>query len=393
MELKNRLVRSATHEGMSDENGFPTQDLFKLYERLAKGGIGLITTGFAFVCRDGKSPFIGMQGIDSDEHTPKYRELVEHVHQNGTKIAMQIVHCGRQTTKEAIGMQPLAPSPVKDQSFFVMPREMTDEDIERIFEAFTQASRRVKESGFDAVQIHGAHGFLVNQFLCPHTNRRKDKWGGTLENRMRFVEELYDRCRRQVGDDYPILIKINAYDNMKKGLKLEEGVVMAKMMAKMGFDGIEVSCGIGEDGFATLRGDIPLDVFLDEWDMYKNKNPLFRFVMRRFGKKLIKPPQLTQAFNLESARAIKAAINIPVFLGGGITDPAEIEGIVESGDADYISLSRALIADPKFPEKIRQGSRKAAGCIHCNLCSAYMMSEPLRCYRGKRINRRTQVSD
>ena len=392
LELKNRLVRSATHEGMSDENGFPTRDLFKLYERLAKGGIGLITTGFAFVCHDGKSPFIGMQAIDSDEHIPKYRELVEHVHQHGAKIAMQIVHCGRQTTKEAIGMQPLAPSPVKDQSLFVKPREMADEDIERILEAFAQASRRVRESGFDAVQIHGGHGFLVNQFLCPHTNRRKDKWGGTLENRMRFVEELYDRCRRQVGDDYPILIKINAYDNMKKGLKIEESVVMAKMMADMGFDGIEVSCGIGEDGFATLRGDVPLDVFLDEWDMYKNKNPLFRFVMRHFGKKLIKPPQLTQAFNRESAKAIKAAINIPVFLVGGITDPAAIEQIVESGDADYISLSRALIADPKFPERIRQGSRKTAGCIHCNLCSAYLISEPIRCYRGKKINRHAQSS-
>ena len=392
MELKNRLVRSATHEGMSDENGFPTPALYKLYERLAKGGIGLIATGFAFVCRDGKSPVIGMQGIDSDEHIPKYRKLVEHVHQHGTKIAMQIVHSGRQTTKEAIGIQPLAPSPVKDQSFFVTPREMTDEDIERILEAFAQASRRVRESGFDAVQIHGAHGFLVNQFLCPHTNRRKDKWGGPIENRMRFVEALYDRCRRQVGDDYPILIKINANDNMKKGLKLEESVVMAKMMAEMGFDGIEVSCGIGEDGFSTFRGDVPIEVFLDEWEVFKNKNPLFRFVMRHFGKKLIKPPALTQAFNLEGARAIKAAVNIPVFLVGGITDPAAIEQIVESGDADFISLSRALIADPKFPERIKEGSRKLADCIHCNLCSAYMISEPLRCYRGKRIQRNAPIS-
>ncbi len=166
MELKNRLVRSATHEGMADENGFPTQDLFKLYERMAKGGVGLIITGFAFVCRDGKSPFIGMQGIDSDEHIPKHRELVEHVHQNGTKIAMQIVHCGRQTTKEGIGMQPLAPSPVKDQSFFVMPREMTDEDIERIFEAFAQACRRVRESGFDAARFTEPTGFWSTSFFA-----------------------------------------------------------------------------------------------------------------------------------------------------------------------------------------------------------------------------------
>ncbi len=392
MELKNRLVRSATHEGMADENGFPTRNLFELYEGLAKGGVGLIITGYAFVSHDGKSPFIGMQGIDKDEYIPKYRKLVDTVHQHGAKIAMQIVHCGRQTTKEAIGMQPLAPSPVKDKSLFVMPGEMTNEDIERIIEAFAQASRRVMESGFDAVQIHGAHGFLINQFLCPHTNRRKDKWGGSLENRIRFVKELYKQCRRQVGDDYPILIKINAYDNMKKGLKLEESVVMAKRMAEMGFDGIEVSCGIGEDGFSTFRGEFPLDVFLDEWDMYKNKNPLFRFMMRRFGKKLIKPLQLTQAFNLESAQAIKTAINIPVFLVGGVTDPAIMERIVKSGDVDYISLSRALIADPKFPKKIRKGSQKISGCIHCNLCAAYSICEPLQCYRGKKINRHVQLS-
>ena len=387
MELKNRLVRSATHEGMADDNGFPTQDLFKLYERLAKGGVGLIITGYALVSRDGKSPFLGMQGIDRDEHIPKYRELVDHVHQNGAKIAMQIVHCGRQTTKEAIGMDPLAPSPVKDKSLFVMPREMTDEDIKRIIEAFAQACRRARESGFDAVQIHGAHGFLINQFLCPHTNRRKDQWGGSIENRMRFLKELYYRCRQEVGDDYPILIKINAHDNMKKGLKLEESVVMAEMMAGMGFDGIEVSCGIGEDGMSTFRGDVPVEAFLDEWPMYKNKDPLFRFVMRHFGRKMIKSPPLTQAFNRESVKAIKAKVNIPVFLVGGITDPVAMEEIVNSGDADYISLSRALITDPKFPEKIRAGNPKPSGCIHCNLCAAYLVSEPLRCYHGKMIRR------
>jgi len=387
MALKNRFVRSATHEGMADENGFPTRDLFNLYERLAKGGVGLIITGYAFVSRDGKSPFLGMQGIDSDDHIPKYRELVDHVHEHGAKIAMQIVHCGRQTTKEALGIEPLAPSPVKDKSLFVMPQEMMDEDIKRIIEAFAQACRRVRESGFDAVQLHGAHGYLINQFLCPHTNRRKDQWGGSIENRMRFVRELYYRCRRQVGDDYPILIKINAYDNMKKGLKLEESVVMAEMMAGMGFDGIEVSCGIGEDGLSTFRGDFPVEAFLDEWPMYKSKDPLFRFVMRHFGKRMIKPPPLTQAFNREGARAIKAKVNIPVFLVGGITDPAIMEEIVNSGDADYISLSRALIADPKFPERIREGSLKLSGCIHCNLCAAYLVSDPLRCYRGKMIGR------
>lgn len=383
MELKNRLVRSATHEGMADRNGFPTQDLLRLYERLAKGGVGLIITGFAFVTPDGKSPFVGMQGIHTDDHISRYRELVQCAHENGARIAMQIAHCGRQTTREAIGTEPMGPSAVKEKSLFVKPREMTEEDIERIIEGFAQAARRVKEAGFDAVQIHAAHGYLVNQFLCPHTNRRKDRWGGSLENRMRFVREIYERCRKQVGDNFPILIKINGTDNMKDGLKIEESAVMAQMMGEMGFDGIEVSCGIMEDGYSMLRGNVPVEVILSEWPMYRSKGPLFRFIMEYFGRKIIKPPPMIQAYNRESARTIKSKVKVPVFLVGGITDPPSMEEIIEKGDADYISLCRALIADPAFPEKVRNGSREPSRCIHCNLCGAYLISRPLKCYYGK----------
>jgi 2,4-dienoyl-CoA reductase-like NADH-dependent reductase (Old Yellow Enzyme family) len=150
MLLKNRLVRSATNEAMADENGFPTERLFKLYEGLAKGGVGLIITGYAYVARDGKSN--AMLGIDSDELIPRYRELVNQVHKNGAKIAMQINHCGRQTTKEMTGSQPIAPSTVKEKVFLVKPQEMKEDDIERIIEAFAQSARRVKEGGFDALQ-------------------------------------------------------------------------------------------------------------------------------------------------------------------------------------------------------------------------------------------------
>lgn len=382
MELKNRLVRSATYEGMADENGFPTENLFELYKRLAQGGVGLIITGLSFVSRDGKID--AMNGIDSDEHIPKYKELVNLVHENDSKIAMQIAHCGRQTSADMIKTQPLAPSAVKDNAFLAKPREMTEQDIERIIEAFGQASRRVKESNFDAVQLHGAHGYLINEFLCPHTNRRKDKWGGSIENRMRFVEKIYNLCREKVGDDFPILIKISVYDNMKKGLKKEEGVIMAEMMADMGFDGIEVSCGIAEDGNSSVRGDMPIDAILETLPMYKNKNALFHFVMRHFGEKLIKRVPFTQAYSRDNAKEIKSKINIPVFLVGGMIDPKVIEDVVEKGDADYISLSRALINNPKFPNKIKEGSGELSKCLHCNLCLFCGMSEPLRCYYGKR---------
>ena len=386
LELKNRIVRSATHEGMSDENGFPQPALLKLYERLARGGAGLIVTGYARVSRDGNSNLLGMQAIDRDDHIPAYRELVERVHACGARIAMQIAHCGRQTTRQAAGARPMAPSAVKDHALLITPRPMTGPDIERIIDAFAQAARRVKAAGFDAVQLHAAHGYLLNQFLSPYTNRRTDQWGGSIENRMRIIREIYQRCRDLVGEDYPILIKINAYDTRKKGLRLEESVIMARMMSDMGFDGIEVSCGIFEDNFSTIRGDAPLDVIVDDWDIYQRKNAFYRWTMKHLGSRIIKPLPFSEAYNREAAKTIKAAVAVPVFLVGGLNNPPTMALAIEQGHADYISLSRALIADSGFPNKIAAGSTEPSRCIHCNLCMAYATRRPLRCYHGKRLN-------
>jgi len=355
MELKNRLVRSATHEGMSDDNGCPTPQLFKLYERLAKGGIGLLITGYAYVSRDGISPFFGMQAIDRDELIPKYHDLVDLVHQNGAKIAMQIAHSGRQTMDFIIGTQPIAPSAVLDTGTGVMPREMTEEDIERVIEDFAQAARRVKDAGFDAVQIHCAHGYLLSTFICPHTNRRTDQWGGSTENRLRIVSEIFQRCRQQVGDDYPIMIKYSSWDKMDNGLSPEEGIRVGQMMAEMGYDCIEVSAGIFEDGGSTVYGNAQLGTI---------------------------PPQ---AYNRHVARELKSKVQVPVILVGGITDPVVMDEIIQSGDADFVSMCRALISDPTLPNKIKKGKTDPSRCIHCNLCTGYLFTQPLRCYYGKTL--------
>jgi 2,4-dienoyl-CoA reductase-like NADH-dependent reductase (Old Yellow Enzyme family) len=355
LELKNRLVRSATHEGMSEEDGSPKRALFKLYERLAKGGVGLIITGYAYVSKDGISPLYRMQAMDRDELIGKYRGLVDRVHEEGAKIAMQIAHCGRQTFDFVVGTQPIAPSAVLDTSTGVLPREMTEDDIERIIEDFAQGARRVKEAGFDAVQIHCAHGYLLSSFISPYTNRRKDQWGGTTENRVRIVGEIYKRCRAQVGYDYPILVKYSSWDKMENGLRPEEGVIVGQMMADMGFDGIEVSAGIFEDGGSMVSGNAPIG---------------------------IRPPQ---AYNRHVAKALKSKVNVPVMLVGGITDPKVMEEIVESGDADYISMCRALISDPALPRKIQEGKLEPARCIQCNLCGDYCSTRPLHCYHGKTL--------
>ena len=141
-----------------------------------------------------------------------------------------------------------------------------------------------------------------------------------------------------------------------------------------------------EDGNSLARGDMPLDVFIKEWDVFKRKDPIYKFIMSHFGEKIIKPLPFTPAYNLESAKEIKARVNIPVFVVGGVTEPKTMKEIVEKGSADYISLCRALIADPKFPEKVRADSPELSRCIHCNLCIGYMYNKPLRCYHGQRIN-------
>jgi 2,4-dienoyl-CoA reductase-like NADH-dependent reductase (Old Yellow Enzyme family) len=202
MQLKNRLVRSATFERMFDREGYPTSELSQLYEKLARGGVGLIITGFASVSADGKSPYSAR--IDNDDLIPKFREITGTVHEYDCRIAMQINHAGRQTVRGLAG-KPIAPSAVKNKVTFSVPREMTDEDIERVINDYAKAAVRVKEAGFDAVQIHAAHGMLINQFISPYTNRRKDQWGGSLENRTRFLKEIYLRCRKNLGDNYPIL--------------------------------------------------------------------------------------------------------------------------------------------------------------------------------------------
>jgi 2,4-dienoyl-CoA reductase-like NADH-dependent reductase (Old Yellow Enzyme family) len=384
MTLRNRLVRSATFEGMADAEGVPSAQLAEHYERLARGGVGLIITGYAYVSRDGRNNADGMAAIDRDALVPIWRSLVDRVHAAGAPIALQIAHCGRQTTAAYVGGQPMGPSAVFDTALLNRSRAMSEADIERVIDAFGQAARRAKEAGFDAVQVHGAHGYLINQFLSPHSNRRRDRWGGTLDNRMRFVREVYKRCRAAVGEDYPILIKLSAYDAMRRGIRLPEGVQIAEQLAAMGIDGIEVSSGVGEDGPRFLRGDLPFDVIVQEWQAYRRLPWILRLIIRVFGRFIVRPPRLRPGFNLEACRAIKSRVQVPVFSVGGITEPEMMREIIERGDADYVSLSRALIANPKLPKQIEAGAESPSTCIHCNLCFGYMGRRPLRCYHGKR---------
>jgi 2,4-dienoyl-CoA reductase-like NADH-dependent reductase (Old Yellow Enzyme family) len=369
---------------MSDQRGRPLEALKKKYVQLAKGGAGAIITGYAGIHRNGKSPLYRMLMIDNDSLIDSYRELVDAVHAHDTPIILQIAHCGRQTRSKITGHQPVAPSAIRDKFYNEdMPRELSDSDIEDLIDRFVKSVWRGKKAGFDGVQLHGAHGYLLSQFLSPHMNRRTDKWGGNTENRFRIVHEILMRARQKVGD-FPILIKINGHEGRKKGLRVEEAVVIAKLLEQSGCSGIEVSCGVVEDGFYTIRGEqVPMEAVLAYTFRYKRLPGLVKSMIRPFGNKLSPRIDPLTLYNVPASQAVKEAVSLPVIVVGGIKSLDDITGILESNQADFVSMSRPFIIEPNIVNKFKSGRQTRSKCIACNFCCIVQEEKPLRCYHGK----------
>lgn len=337
MTVKNRFVRSATAERAVDERGFVTDEMFEVYRKLAEGGVGLLITGHAYVHESGRTG-LTQTAIDKDAYVPRLAELVDATHSVAAdcKIVIQISHGGRQVSRDSV-REPIAPSAVTDKSTNTTPREMTEAEIEVCIDAFAQAARRAKDAGFDGVQLHSAHGFLISEFNSPYTNRRADKWGGSLENRRRFLLEVYRRVREVVGNEYPVLVKLNTADYVAEGgLAIEDSVQIAKTLSDAGIDAIETSGGMYEsiDGQGAARRVQNTD---------------------------------EEAYFAPNAAKIQQAVNVPVILVGGLLSTSVMEDVIQKGVADLFSLSRPLIREPDLPNKIKAGKEKA-DCISCNGC-------------------------
>jgi 2,4-dienoyl-CoA reductase-like NADH-dependent reductase (Old Yellow Enzyme family) len=306
-----------------------------MYEALARGGVGLIITGYAYVREDGKSSS-SQAAIYDDEFIPAYKRLTERLKPYPTRLVLQIAHGGRQSIPQACNDKPIAPSPVPYPLTKLTPREMTEDDIWEIINCFAQAARRAREAGFHGVQLHAAHGYLLSQFISPFTNKRKDRWGGSVESRAMMLLGVLKACRKEVGRDYPILVKLNSDDCMEGGLKVEGAVKTASMLDKAGIDGIEVSGGIGDSFPSACRPDI------------KSPNE--------------------EAYFATNAKKIKEAVSVHVICVGGIRSREVMESIISTGKADMVSMSRPFIREPDLVEKLRKGLSDKAACISCNQC-------------------------
>lgn len=382
--LKNRIIRSATHEGMADEKGQPTEQLKKLYVRLAKGGVGAIITGYAGVAAAGKSSLLGMTMIDSDDLIPAYRELTDAVHAFDTPVIMQIAHCGRQTRSRVTGLPTQAPSAVRD-SFFSedVPRQMSEDDIQATIKHFASAVSRAKKAGFDGVQLHLAHGYLLSEFLSAYTNRRQDRWGGSTENRYRIVARIFEKARALVGN-YPILVKINAYDGRRKGMRVDEAVRIARLLEQSGCAAIEVSCGVVEDGLYTMRSEkLPAEAALSYTFKYKKLPGWIKKIAKPFLENLMKQPRPLLKYNLEAAGKIKAAVNIPVIAVGGFNTLPDIQYAIEDAGIDFVSMSRPFIIEANIVNRFQSGDQTKSRCIMCNYCVLIAEERPLKCYYGR----------
>jgi len=337
MIVKNRFVRSATAERAVDEKGFVTDAMLDLYRRLSEGGVGMLITGHAYVHPTGRTS-LHQAAIHTDEYIPRLTELADATHEaaEDCKVVVQISHGGRQVSPDSVA-EPIAPSAIIDQDSGITPREMTEAEIEACIDAFAQAARRAQEAGFDGVQLHSAHGFLISEFNSPYTNRRTDKWGGSLENRMRFLMEVYNRVCQTVGEDYPVLIKLNAADYLpESGLTIAESVEIAKALSNAGIDAIEPSGGM--------------------YESIENQGA---------ARKVRSTDE--EAYFTSNAAKIKEIVDVPVILVGGLLSVAIMENVIQEGIADMVSMSRPFIRELDLPNKIKAGKTKA-DCISCNVC-------------------------
>ncbi len=337
INCKNRILRSATWEALADEKGFMSDKQYEIYEELAKNDVGLISTGYARIM-ESDCPNAGMMGIYDDCFIPSYKKLTDIVHKHNGKIMMQIAYGGTKTTYKVNERTIFCPSGVPEITTGTKGKEMTIDDIKLVAKAHGEAARRVKESGFDAVQIHAGHNYLLNQFLSPYYNRRTDEYGGSIENRARAVIECYDEVRKAVGKDYTVMIKITCTDFTEGGFSFDDCLTLCKMLEKKGIDCIEISGNI--HGKAEKMIGYEFD-----------------------GHSILK-----DGYFVEYGKIIADKVNVPIYVTGGFRSPEYMNKILSKTNISGFGISRPFLTEPDLVKRWISGDTKKAKCVHCSKC-------------------------
>lgn len=371
LRLRNRLIRTAAFEGMCP-GGVPSDALIAHHRAMAAGGVGLTTVAYCAVSPSGRT--YGHQLLMAPGQFPAFRRLTDAIHAEGAAASVQLGHAGYFASRKVIGGRPLGPSRVFNLYGFCYPRVMSEADIEGVVEDFAVAAARAREAGFDAVELHFGHGYLVSQFLSPFTNRRRDRWGGALENRLRLPLAILRAVRDRLPPDFPVILKVNLADGFRRGLQPDEAVAAAARYETEGATALVLSGGfVSKTPFYMLRGNVPTR------EMVKVQQGALRKVgLTLFGRIFVQPYPFEELFFLPAAVRVRAEVRLPLVLVGGICSRTGVRNALDAG-FNFLALGRALIRDPRFPSRLERGDIEASDCDHCNRCIAEMDREGVRC--------------
>jgi len=371
LRLRNRTIRAAAFEGMCP-GGRPSDSLVRYHASVAAGGVGMTTVAYASVTPDGRG--FNHQMWMHGGIVPDLRRLTDSVHREGAAASIQLGHCGNMADSDVTGQRLIAPSSVFNLFGLAVPRAMEGWEIEALAEKFGNAVRLAREAGFDAVEIQAGHGYLVSQFLTPLTNRRTDEWGGSLQNRARFLRRVMACARRAAGGDMAVVAKMNLVDGFPGGLDLDDAVVIARILEEEGADGLVLSGGfVSRVPMYVMRGDVPLKEMAASHD-----DPLRKIGLILFGRFMVKEFPFKEAYFLEEAVKIRDVVKIPLILVGGLHSIYSIEEALDRG-MDFVAMARPLIIEPDFVARLQRGDAFVSRCRPCNRCMASMYRSEAVC--------------
>lgn len=373
--LRNRVIRSAAFENMAYGNS-PSKDLFDYHTAVARGGVGMTTVAYAAVCRSGLS-FDGQLWM-REEIVPELRKLTDSVHSYGAKASIQLGHCGNMTHRATCKCTPVGASGGFNIYSPTFVRKLRKDEIYDLAVKYGDAVRLARKAGFDCVEIHAGHGYLISQFLSPYTNHRHDEFGGSLDNRMRFMRLVMKEVMEAAGNDMGVLVKVNMHDGFRGGMQTQECIAVAQELERLGAHALVLSAGfVSKAPMEVMRGAMPLKTLAHYMDM--KSFWWLKAMLGLIGRILIPTVPYSEGYFLEDAKKFRAALSMPLVYVGGLVSKQKMEEVLAAGFTG-LQMARALIHDTDFVNKLKDGELECSGCKHSNYCIGRMYTLEMKCH-------------